>query len=177
MSFLERTYSYVKRGKVKSCKECQKINFSKKLTGKGLGNKRLQAILNGMKTRCYDKNQSEKYKYHYGRGIKICDQWRTDTKSFIDRALSNGYDESLSIDRKDNDGDYTPSNCRWVDRREQTLNSRLRSDNTTSERCVSMLRGKYQLTIDGKYIGIYNTVLEATVKRDSIIKKDRITSK
>lgn len=84
-------------------------------------------------------------------------------------SLNNGYDDSLSLDRVDNDGNYEPSNCRWTNQREQTLNSRVRSDNSTGERCISKLRGKYQLTIDGKYYGVYESIELAIFNRDSLL--------
>lgn len=73
---------------------------------------RLHAIWRGMKARC--SNQNTKAFPHYGgRGIKICDEWQ-DYLNFKEWALSNGYDDSLSIDRINVDGDYEPSNCRWA---------------------------------------------------------------
>jgi hypothetical protein len=83
---------------------------------------RLYSIWTSMKTRCFNKNHN-RYKYYGGRGIKICDEW-FDFTPFRDWAVNNGYQEGLSlqIDRIDNDGDYTPINCRFVSRREQSRN-------------------------------------------------------
>jgi len=58
-----------------------------------------------------------------GRGIKICDEWDS-YEAFRDWSLANGYEEGLSIDRIDNDGNYEPSNCRWVDAKTQGNNRR-----------------------------------------------------
>lgn len=66
-----------------------------------------------MKDRCYnEKNKS--YKNYGGRGITICQEWLDDKEKFIKWSLENGYQEHLSIDRINNDGNYEPSNCRWV---------------------------------------------------------------
>ncbi len=85
--------------------------------------KRLRRILSGMKSRCGNPKDPN-YKNYGGRGIRICDKWLNSTDSFIVWALSNGYDNSLSIDRIDVNGNYEPSNCRWVDAKIQCNNRR-----------------------------------------------------
>ena len=75
-----------------------------------------------MKTRCYNPH-SNSYPRYGGRGILICEEWLSDFAIFREWAESNGYDESLTIDRIDTDGNYEPGNCRWVTLREQSLNT------------------------------------------------------
>lgn len=84
---------------------------------------RLHSIWFNMKKRCTNTN-SDAYKNYGGRGISVCDKWMSDFKSFYDWSLANGYDDSLTIDRINNDGNYEPSNCRWVSRKVQNCNSR-----------------------------------------------------
>lgn len=74
-----------------------------------------------MRRRCYEK-KNHKYKNYGGRGIKICDDWLHDFCSFRDWALSNGYSETLTLDRVDVNGNYEPNNCRWVTQKTQQNN-------------------------------------------------------
>jgi len=82
----------------------------------------LYVVLEGMKARCYNKN-SPSYKHYGGRGISICAGWVDDRRSFVAWALENGYEKGLTIDRIDNDGNYEPSNCRFVTRAENCRNT------------------------------------------------------
>ena len=59
----------------------------------------------GMKRRCYDVNLRQ-YKDYGGRGIIICDEWKNDFFSFYDWSIANGASKELTLDRRDNDGDY-----------------------------------------------------------------------
>lgn len=83
---------------------------------------RLYSIWNGIKQRCLNPNDRA-YKYYGGRGITVYKEWM-DFIPFRDWAKANGYDESLEIDREDNDGNYEPDNCRWVTHRVNMNNTR-----------------------------------------------------
>lgn len=61
-------------------------------------------------------------KNYRDKGIKVCDEWAFSYEAFQEWAESNGYTEGLTIDRIDNDGNYTPDNCRWVSQRRNARN-------------------------------------------------------
>lgn len=76
-----------------------------------------------MKRRCTNCNDSGYYAYG-GRGIKICDEWLHSSEAFMDWAYANGYSDNLEIDRIDPDGNYEPSNCRWITHEENAKRKR-----------------------------------------------------
>lgn len=73
----------------------------------------LYTVWLGMIRRCYNEHCENFHRYG-GRGIKVCEEWKNNFETFVKWALSNGYNHDLQIDRMDNDGNYEPSNCRWV---------------------------------------------------------------
>lgn len=87
----------------------------------GLTKHPLYSVWVGMKGRCLYPSQPS-YKNYGGRGITICDEWLNDFKSFYDWATSNGWKQGLVLDRIDFNGNYEPSNCRWVSNKENNDN-------------------------------------------------------
>lgn len=95
-------------------------NGNYKHGGKGT---KLYEVWCSMRARC-NSISSNAYKYYGNRGISVCEEWDKDYSNFEKWAKENGYKEGLSIDRKNNDGDYCPENCRWVTMKEQANNQR-----------------------------------------------------
>lgn len=75
-----------------------------------------------MKTRCYNPND-DSYRFYGGRGIKVCDEWLS-FENYRDWCVSNGWDETKSVDRIDNDKWYSPDNCRIIPLADQPKNRR-----------------------------------------------------
>ncbi len=138
----------------------------------GLSKTRVYRIWAGMISRCTDPNHSRR-EYYGGRGITVCPEW-ADPLTFIAWALENGYAANLSLDRVDNDGDYEPSNCRWVSKAVQARNScRLTKRNSSGYRGVSRLNGRWgaSLRIDSlkHHLGTFDTPLCAAHAYDKYV--------
>lgn len=80
-----------------------------------------------MKGRCYNKN-NKSYLNYGGKGVELCEEWKNDFISFYEWAINNGYDDSLTIDRIDPDKNYSPDNCQWLTKSENSLKANLQRD-------------------------------------------------
>lgn len=110
------------------CLHKERVSETSKYAHRTHGNSRsrLYGIWRGMIDRCYYPSHN-RYHVYGARGIRICDEWRNDFPAFRDWAMANGYDPKAkrgecTIDRIDVDGNYEPSNCRWVDMKTQVQN-------------------------------------------------------
>lgn len=128
-SSIEVVSSYLRKGDTKSC-GCLKKEKAKIMGLRNKGKNHPQykhgdrdtsfyRLWKGIKCRCHNQNYWS-YKYYGGRGIKICPEWRDDYRIFKQWAFANGYKPGLVIDRINNDGNYTPDNCQWITRAENT---------------------------------------------------------
>lgn len=124
--------------------------------------------------RCQNRNRKGSHRY-VGRGITMYGPWRNDFLMFRRWAVRSGWRPGLQIDRIDNDGDYTPDNCRFVTHRENCAPGRRRRPTHTRAHAtkkhglplgVYKKRSKYfaSKTVEGvRYrTSVYATVQEAT---------------
>lgn len=81
---------------------------------KAISDNKLRERFRLMYRRCYNEEKDHSFKHYGGKNVKICDEWLSDPSKFEKWALANGYDPKLSIDRRDENGDYCPENCSWI---------------------------------------------------------------
>lgn len=125
------TMNNLRTGKTNSC-GCLRDETTKHINyAHGLRKHPLYGVWCNVKTRCYNAN-TERYKDYGGRGIEMCNEWKNDFSSFYKWAVENGWEKGLLLDRINNDGWYSPDNCRFVNYFVNARNRRLLCSNNTS---------------------------------------------
>lgn len=138
-NFCERNTSTLSKRENHSCgclnqehlKEMSKNNTKHGMTRTGI-----YYSYKAMMSRCYRKKDIH---YHaYGeRGISVCDEWRNNPTAFIKWGLAHGWADGLTLERIDVDGNYEPSNCKWIPREEQYKNKQSQKRKRQASTCTT----------------------------------------
>jgi len=168
----------VKRGNTTRCKSCHaKIISASRRVYKEEDN-RLRGIWQGMKGRCLSP-ADHRYEKYGALGIGIDNGWLV-FSDFKKWAYKNGYSDSLTIDRINNEDGYFPENCRWVDMSVQLANKKKSSRNTIGYIGVQPSQNKKRFVADvefkgkSKRVGTFDTALEAHLARVKYIKENNL---
>lgn len=173
--------SNLREGKSTSCgcyaTELAGQTYKSKFQTHGDHKSRLYGIHKGMLNRC-NKEWDSNYARYGALGISVCEAWY-DYPVFKEWAYANGYEETLTLDRKDGDLNYCPDNCRWETYQTQTRNRRKQSKPTSSQ-FIGVNKEKRSkkwlasLAVDKvtHRIGYFDSELEAAKARDSYIQQE-----
>ena len=143
-------------------------------------NARLSNIYYGMLQRVYKPKRIEEIRAYQDKGIIVCDEWLQDRETFYKWAQENGYDETLTLDRENPNGNYEPSNCRWATRTTQARNTKVLSvNNTSGYKGVGLtkngnLRARIRVNSVEISLGTFDTALEAALVYDSYILQNNL---
>jgi hypothetical protein len=145
----------------------------------GMRHTRIYNIWRSMRQRCSNPNCINYHNYG-GKGITVCDEWNDSFELFYEWAKKSGYKDGLTLDRKDADGNYEPSNCRWATQKEQ-------QNNRTNNRLIEFQGETHTLgewsTITGiKLATIWNRLkcgwsVEDALTRKPIVGTNRFSSR
>lgn len=160
----------LREGKTKSCGCSRKgINATHGFTRNNFREK-LYSVWEGIHQRC-DNPHNKAYHNYGGRGIKMCSEWRESYPRFREWAYQNGYAEGLQIDRINNDGNYEPSNCRFVSPTANAQNRRVPKNNTSGYSGIEYRPKQHDyrvvISVGGvhQHVGLYASLEEAVAAR------------
>ena len=165
----------LRRGETTSC-GCYNQEV---ITKHGQSTSRIYKIYKGMINRCSNPNMSGYHNYG-GKGVAVCKEWLDSFEAFYSWAMQEGYSDSLTIERKNPDGNYEPSNCTWVTEYLQQRNRRKKSGTSSKyigvSRCKQTNKWLSIIKIHGKAknLGRYSTEVEAAMARDKYIVENHL---
>jgi hypothetical protein len=125
--------------------------------------KNLAMVFSSMKQRCNNPNVACYHNYG-GRGIRVCDRWSQFSVFLAD--MGEPPEGDFSIDRINNDGDYSPENCRWATREQQSKNSRVfKITDDVKQQIKDLLSSNLTYNDIAKIIGLHKTSVYCTAKK------------
>lgn len=167
--------SYIFMTSLFECPICKKLVVRRKTNGlrdKSCGcanisiinkdkynNKQVYRLYDNIKTRCYNIKCGH-YKSYGARGIKLCEDWLNSRFKFYNWAINNGWKKGLQIDRIDVNGNYEPSNCRFVT---NITNSRNKQNTVLSLEKIPLINMLLKCSISNKEIGKVVNVSQRTI--------------
>ncbi|QHZ59820.1 HNH endonuclease [Alteromonas phage vB_AmeM_PT11-V22] len=152
----ERLISNMRNRGTKGCNHCTVNHINKSKVTHGLSYHPLYKTYRGMIARCYHGNHPSYHRYG-GRGIKVCDRWLESFENFL-KDVGEKPDNTYSLDRKDNEGDYEPTNCRWATQKQQC-------NNFSANHIVKYEGTRYTLSELADKIGVKQNTLTYRLKR------------
>ncbi len=154
------TTSQIVSGNVQECPDCarerRREESRKQLYKHGMHDSRLYAVWWAMQSRCGCEGDTN-YRHYGGRGINVCAEWK-EFEPFAKWAMANGYADCLTIERRDVNGHYEPSNCWWIPFQGQSFTRRNAHHVTVNG--VTMC-----LTHWAKALGVSHAAIIAAVKQ------------
>ena len=162
----------VKNNKIKTCGCSTFVLVANAHYTHKMSRTKLHYVWLGIKARCNNKD-NKSYKNYGARGISICNEWGNDFMAFYNWSIANGYKDGLTIDRIENDGNYEPSNCRFVTNIVNCNNKRLMLSSNTSGYSGVIKHGNY-CWIFVYYGKLYSRYGFKTAKEAAIAKNDFI---
>jgi len=151
----------VRKGGTVHCSQRCKLRVNPNKTH-GMGGTKFYWVWSDMRRRC-EKPNHHAYAYYGGRGISVCDRWRKFENFLAD--MHPSYVKGLTLDRIDNNGPYSPENCRWATRQVQASNQR-------SNRLVHTSQGVLTLAEASRRAGVDGNTMKARIERGW--QKDRL---
>ncbi len=165
----EINYQAFKSGATISCGCLAREKQIERQTKHGKCNIPEYRVWGDMKNRCSNPNLKN-YVNYGGRGITVCKEWMNSFVVFLDD-MGLRPDPAYTLDRIDNEGNYNKDNCRWTDKRTQSINSRIRRNNRTGTKGVGFYKAYNQyrarIVVKGKKIslGYYSLLEDAIIAR------------
>lgn len=144
----------MRRGDYKSCGCKQFVWMVDVSTKHGMSATKIFRVWIGMIERCYYEKHIHFYNYG-GRGIRVCEEWKSDFIAFYTWAIDGGYNDGLCVDRIDSNSDYSPQNCRIATRHQNSMNKRIKPHKLSIYKGVYRKGNRYEASIGFNYKRIH----------------------